>query len=54
MQRGLDPAALCERFGIDSWNASQASVVIRKAQAEGLIKVADPDHRKAGYVPGWA
>lgn len=47
-------ATLCERFGIDSRNASQASVVIRKAQESGLIKVADPDHPRAGYVPAWA
>lgn len=47
-------ASLCERFGIDPRNASQASAVIRKAQDEGLIKVADPDHPRAGYIPGWA
>lgn len=47
-------ATLCERFGIDPKNASQASVIIRKAQEEGIIKVADPDHPRAGYVPGWA
>ncbi|MBZ9558605.1 MULTISPECIES: ATP-binding protein [unclassified Modicisalibacter] len=47
-------ATLCQRFGIDPRNASQASAVIRKTQAAGLIKVADPDHPRAGYVPGWA
>jgi len=47
-------ATLCERFGIESRNASQASVVIRKTQEAGLIKVADPDHPRAGYVPMWA
>jgi ATP-dependent DNA helicase RecG len=47
-------ATLCERFGIQSKNASQASVVIRKALKAGLIKVADPDHQRAGYVPSWA
>lgn len=47
-------ATLCERFGIDPRNASQASVVIRKALEAGLIKVADPDHPRAGYVPIWA
>lgn len=45
---------LCERFGIHSRNASQASVVIRKTQEEGLIKAADSDHPRAGYVPWWA
>lgn len=47
-------ATLCERFGIDSRNASQASVVIRKTLETDLIKVADPDHPRAGYVPSWA
>lgn len=47
-------ATLCERFGIDPRNASQASVVIRKALEACLIKVADPDHPRAGYVPIWA
>lgn len=47
-------ATLCTRFGIESRNASQASVVIRKTQEAGLVKVADPDHPRAGYVPIWA
>ena len=47
-------ATLCERFGIDPRNASQATAVIKKAQAAGLIKVADPEHPRAGYVPIWA
>lgn len=47
-------ATLCERFGIETRNASQASAVIRKAHEAGLIKVADPDHPRAGYVPWWA
>jgi len=47
-------ATLCERFGIEPRNASQASVVIRKTQDAGLVKVADPDHPRAGYVPIWA
>lgn len=47
-------ATLCERFGIDSKNASQASGVIKKALEANLIRVADPEHPRAGYVPWWA
>lgn len=47
-------ATLCERFGINSQNAAQASVVIGKAVDAGLIKSADPAHPRAGYVPFWA
>lgn len=47
-------ATLRERLGIDPHNAAQASVVIRKALGDGLIKVADAEHPKAGYYPGWA
>lgn len=46
--------SLRERFGIETKNASQASLVIRKALDEGLIKHADPDHPRSGYVPHWA
>jgi len=46
--------SLRERFGIETKNASQASIVIRKALDEGLIKHADPDHPRSGYVPHWA
>ena len=47
-------ATLCARLGIDAKNASQASQVIGKALEAGLIRVADPDHPRAGYVPKWA
>ena len=47
-------ASLCERLGIDTKNASQASVVIRHAQEAGLIRAADPERPRAGYVPWWA
>lgn len=47
-------ASLCERFGIDSRNASQASGVIRKSLESDLIRVADTEHPRAGYVPWWA
>lgn len=47
-------ATLCTRFGIDPKNAAQASGVIKKTLQAGFIKVADPDHPRAGYMPGWA
>lgn len=47
-------ATLCTRLGIDAKNASQASGVINNALKSGLIRVADPDHPRAGYVPHWA
>lgn len=46
-------STLCERFGIDKKNAAQASQVISAALEEGRIKVADPDHPRAGYFPFW-
>ena len=47
-------STLCERFGIDPKNASQASVVIGQCQKAELIRPADPEHPRAGYVPFWA
>lgn len=47
-------ATLRERFGIAEHNASQASGVIRLALDSGLIRAADPEHPRAGYVPYWA
>ena len=47
-------ASLSERLGIDPQNASQTSVVIRQAVKAGLIRSADPEHPRAGYVPFWA
>lgn len=47
-------ASLCERFGIESRNAAQASNIIKRALEAELIKVADPEHPRAGYVPIWA
>ena len=47
-------ASLCERFGIDIKNAAQASKVIKATLQEGNIKVADPEHPRAGYLPHWA
>ncbi len=46
-------ASLRERLGIDSHNASQASTIIRQALDNRLIRPADPEHPRAGYVPSW-
>jgi len=45
---------LCARFGIEKHNAAQTTKVITQAQKMGLIKPADSDHPRAGYVPRWA
>ncbi len=47
-------ASLCARLGIPARNAAQATTVINKALGVGLIRVADPEHPRAGYVPHWA
>jgi ATP-dependent DNA helicase RecG len=47
-------ATLCERFGIEPQNASQASAVIRKALDSKIIRPADPKYPRSGYVPFWA
>ena len=47
-------ASLCSRLGIATKNAAQATAVINRALDAGLIRVADPDHPRAGYVPHWA
>lgn len=47
-------ASLCERFGIERKNAAQASVVIKNSLDSELIRVVDPEHPRAGYVPWWA
>lgn len=47
-------ASLCERFGIAKQNAAQASAVINLALQQGLIKPADAEHPRSGYVPFWA
>ena len=47
-------SSLCERFGIDAKNAAQATKVINSALDDELIKHADPEHPRAGYLPIWA
>ena len=47
-------STLCDRFGIDKRNAAQATKVIALALKLKLIKPADADHPRAGYIPEWA
>ncbi|BDL38599.1 MULTISPECIES: ATP-binding protein [Methylorubrum] len=47
-------SSLCERLGIAKQNAAQASRIIKDALAAGLIRPADPEAPRAGYVPHWA
>ena len=46
-------ATLCDRLGIERKNAAQASAVIKTSVDRGLIKAADAEHPRAGYVPAW-
>jgi predicted HTH transcriptional regulator len=50
----MSNATLRERLGIDPQNAAQASVIIRQALKSELLRTADPEHPKSGYVPFWA
>ena len=47
-------ATLCHRLGIAAGNAAQATAVINRALEAGLIRTADPEHPRAGYIPHWA
>lgn len=47
-------ASLCARLGIAPKNAAQATAVIKRTLDAQLIRVADPEHPKGGYVPHWA
>jgi predicted HTH transcriptional regulator len=47
-------ATLCARFGIEKHNAAQATKVITQAQNAQLIKPADVEHPRSGYIPFWA
>ena len=46
--------SLCQRFNIDLSNAAQATRVIKQTIQRGLIRPADSEHPRAGYVPFWA
>lgn len=50
----LTNASLRNRFGIEERNAAQVSRVIRDALDEEVIRPADPERPKAGYVPYWS
>lgn len=52
-RKRMTNASLRERFGIEDQNAAQVSRVIREAMDEGLIRPADSDRPKSGYVPFW-
>lgn len=47
-------ASLCVRLGIATKNAAQATAVINRTLDARLIRVADPEHPRAGYLPHWA
>ena len=47
-------ASLCVRLGIAPKNAAQATTVINRALDAGLIRIADTEHPRAGYLPHWA
>lgn len=47
-------AGLCDRLGIEKSNAPQATKVINAALKQNLIRPAEADRPRAGYVPIWA
>jgi len=47
-------ASLCKRLGIEKSNAPQATKVINATLKEGLIRPAEADRPRTGYVPEWA
>ena len=47
-------STLRKRLGVSQRNASQVSHVIRQALDRNLIRSADPDRPRSGYVPFWA
>ena len=53
-QQWMRNASLRERFGVSARNAAQISQVIRQTLDEGLIRIADPERPRAGYLPSWA
>ena len=46
--------SLCERLAIEKQNAAQATKVINGALKGNLIKPAESERPRAGYVPWWA
>ena len=52
LERGvLTNASLRQRFGLAARDSAKVSQVIRLARDRGLIKPADPDHLRSGYLP---
>jgi predicted HTH transcriptional regulator len=47
-------SSLRERLGINPQNAAQASTIIRHTIKANLIRPADAEHPRTGYVPYWA
>lgn len=47
-------STLRQRFGVEARNAAQVSQVIRRALDRQLIRPADPERPRSGYVPFWA
>ena len=47
-------STLRTRLGVSERNASQVSQIIRQALDRELIRPADPDRPRSGYVPFWA
>ena len=55
LERGvLTNASLRQRFGLAARDSAKVSQVIRLARDHALIKPADPDHLRSGYLPFWA
>ena len=55
LERGvLTNASLRQRFGLAARDSAKVSQVIRLARDRALIKPADPDHLRSGYLPFWA
>ena len=47
-------STLRKRFGVEPRNAAQVSKVIRQTLDQRLIRPADPERPRSGYVPYWA
>jgi len=54
MNEKLTNASLRARFGIENQNAAQVSRILRETTTANLIRLADPESPRAGYVPHWA
>ena len=55
LRRGrMQNSTLRERFGVEKRNAAQVSKVIRQTLDQGLIRSADLERPRSGYVPYWA